>query len=263
MSFEHLLLSHEGPVTRLTLNVPDQLNAMTPAMGAEIRDAVPLINGRAETRVVIVRGAGRAFSAGGSLKSIQEEVSDDADAGPGLGGGANFYRLYLSVRDLEAPSIAAINGHAIGAGLCFALGCDMRVIRTGARVGMTFVKLGIHPGMAATWTLPRLIGPARAAELLYSGRLIDAGTAVEWGIASREADEDFDRVVEDLALEIAAAGPIAVKATKRTVRGTFERSIDEALDLESAEQEVTFRTADAREGVMALTERRSPRFAGR
>ncbi|MDE2690463.1 MAG: enoyl-CoA hydratase-related protein [Acidobacteriota bacterium] len=263
MNFEHLLLSHEGPVTRLTLNVPDQLNAMTPAMGAEIRDAVPLINGRAETRVVIVRGAGRAFSAGGSLKSIQEEVSDDADAGPGLGGGANFYRLYLSVRDLEAPSIAAINGHAIGAGLCFALGCDMRVIRTGARVGMTFVKLGIHPGMAATWTLPRLIGPARAAELLYSGRLIDAATAVEWGIASREADEDFDRVVEDLALEIAAAGPIAVKATKRTVRGTFERSIDEALDLESAEQEVTFRTADAREGVMALTQRRSPRFAGR
>jgi enoyl-CoA hydratase len=263
MNFEHLVLSHEGPVTRLTLNVPDQLNAMTPAMGAEIRDAVPLINERAETRVVIVRGAGRAFSAGGSLKSIQEEVSEDADAGPGLGGGANFYRLYLSVRDLEAPSIAAINGHAIGAGLCFALGCDMRVIRTGARVGMTFVKLGIHPGMAATWTLPRLIGPARAAELLYSGRLIDAATAVEWGIASREADEDFDRVVDDLALEIAAAGPIAVRATKRTVRGTFERSIDEALDLESAEQEVTFRTADAREGVMALTERRSPRFAGR
>lgn len=263
MSFEHLLLSHEGPITRLTLNVPDQLNAMTPAMGAEIRDAVPLINDRAETRVVVVRGAGRAFSAGGSLRSIQEEVSEDANAGPGLGGGANFYRLYLSVRDLASPSIAAINGHAIGAGLCFALGCDMRVIRTGARVGMTFVKLGIHPGMAATWTLPRLIGPARAAELLYSGRLVDAATAVEWGIASREADEDFDRVVEDLALEIAAAGPIAVKATKRTVRGTFERSIDEALDLESAEQEVTFRTADAREGVQALTERRSPRFTGR
>lgn len=263
MSFEHIQLSHQGPITRLTLNVPSQLNAMTPAMGAEIRDAVPLINGRDETRVVIVRGSGRAFSAGGSLKSIQEEVSEDPGAGPGLGGGANFYRLYLSVRDLEAPSIAAINGHAIGAGLCFALGCDMRLIKTGARVGMTFVKLGIHPGMAATWTLPRLIGPARAAELLYSGRLIGAATAVEWGIASREADGDFDQVVEDLALEIAAAGPIAVKATKRTVRGTFERTLGEALDLESAEQEVTFRTADAREGVQALTERRSPRFEGR
>lgn len=263
MSFEHILLSHDGPVTRLTLNAPSRLNAMTPAMGVEIRDAVPLINARDETRVVILRGAGRAFSAGGSLKSIQEEVSEDRDAGPGLGGGANFYRLYLSIRDLEAPSIAAINGHAIGAGLCFALGADMRVIRTGARVGMTFVRLGIHPGMAATWTLPRLVGPARAAELLYSGRLVDSATAVEWGIAGREADEDFDQVVEDLALEIAAAGPIAVKATKRTVRGTFERTLSEALDLESAEQEVTFRTADAREGVRALTERRSPRFEGR
>ena len=227
MSFEHLLLSHEGPITRLTLNVPDQLNAMTPAMGAEIRDAVPLINERAETRVVIVRGAGRAFSAGGSLKSIQEEVSEDADAGPGLGGGgANFYRLYLSVRDLDAPSIAAINGHAIGAGLCFALGCDMRVIRTGARVGMTFVKLGIHPGMAATWTLPRLIGPARAAELLYSGRLIDAATAVEWGIASREVDEGLrPRGRRPRPGDRAAAGPIAVKATKRT-RARHLRAVD-------------------------------------
>ena len=263
MSFEHILVDHQGPITRLTLNAPARLNAMTPAMGEEIRDAVPLINARDETRVVVVTGAGRAFSAGGSLKSIEEEVSQDPDAGPGLGGGANFYRLYLSVRDLEAPSIAAINGHAIGAGLCFALGCDMRLIRTGARVGMTFVRIGIHPGMAATWTLPRLIGPARAAELLYSGRLIDAATAVEWGIASREAGEDFEQVVEDLAGEIAASGPVAVKATKRTMRGTFERPIDEALDLESAEQEVTFRTADAREGVVALTERRSPRFEGR
>ena len=263
MSFDHILVDHQGPITRLTLNVPSQLNAMTSAMGAEIRDAVPLINERDETRVVIVRGAGRAFSAGGSLKSIREEVSPEPDAGPGLGGGANFYRLYLSVRDLEAPSIAAINGHAIGAGLCFALGCDMRVIRTGARVGMTFVRLGIHPGMAATWTLPRLIGPARAAELLYTGRLIDAAAAVDWGIAGREADEDFDQVVEDLALEVAAAGPLAVKATRRTLRGTLERTIDEALDLENAEQEITFRTADAREGVQALTERRAPRFAGR
>ncbi len=263
MSFEHIQVTHDGPVSRLTLNTPDQLNAMTPEMGAEIRDAVPAINARDETRVVVVTGAGRAFSAGGSLKAIEEEVSEDPDAGPGLGGGANFYRLYLSVRDLETPSIAAINGHAIGAGLCFALGCDMRVIRTGARVGMTFVRLGIHPGMAATWTLPRLVGPARAAELLYSGRLIDAATAVEWGIASRAEGDDFEQVVDGLAQEIAASAPVAVKATKRTVRGTFERTIDEALELESFEQEVTFHTADAREGVRALGERRPPRFTGR
>ena len=263
MSFDTILLTHDGPITRLTLHDPDRLNAMTPAMGEEIRAAVSQINAREQTRVVIVRGAGRAFSAGGSLKSIQEEVSEEPDAGPGLGGGANFYRLYLSVRDLEAPSIAAINGHAIGAGLCFALGCDMRVIRSGARVGMTFVRLGIHPGMAATWTLPRLIGPARAAELLYSGRLIDADTAVDWGIASRQADEDFDEVVDDLAQEVAAAGPVAVQATKRTLRGAFERGIHDALELESAEQQVTFRTADAREGVRALTERRPPQFVGR
>ena len=263
MSYEHILLSHDGPVTRLTLNDPERLNAMTPAMGREVREAVSETNAQEETRVVIVRGAGRAFSAGGSMKSIQEEVSEEPDAGPGLGGGANFYRLYLSIQALKAPSIAAINGHAIGAGLCFALGADMRLIRTGARVGMTFVRLGIHPGMAATWTLPRLIGPARAAELLFSGRLIDSATAVAWGIASREADEDFDQAVEELAIEIAAAGPIAVKATKRTLRGTFDRSIDDALEVESAEQQITFRTADAREGVQALGERRAPRFVGR
>ncbi len=263
MSFEHILVAHDGPISRLTLNQPERLNAMTTEMGREIEAAVPAINSREETRVVILRGAGRAFSAGGSLKSIQEEVSEDPNAGPGLGGGANFYRLYLSIRGLEAPSIAAMNGHAIGAGLCFALAADMRVIRTGAKVGMTFVRLGIHPGMAATWTLPRLVGPARAAELLYSGRLIDAGTAVDWGLASREADEDFDDTVEELALEIAAAGPVAVKATKRTLRGAFDRDIEEALELESAEQQITFRTSDAREGVEALSERRSPKFVGR
>ena len=263
--YQNIILQHDGPIARLTLDRPDARNAMSSEMGREIRDAVGRINGEESTRVVVVRGAGRAFSGGGDLQSLEEEAAAATEGrarGPGLGGGRTFYSLFLSVRDLRVPSIAAINGHAIGAGLCFALGCDLRVIHEQAKVGMTFVKVGIHPGMAATWNLPRLIGPARAAELLYTGRLLDAGEAVAWGIASRAAGADFDQVVDDLAGQIAGCAPVAVRLVKQTLRGTFDRDVDAALALEADQQAATFRTHDALEGIRAIREKRPPEFSG-
>jgi enoyl-CoA hydratase len=264
--YEHIRVEQDGAITRLTLNRPEARNAMSTEMGREIRAAVDAINADPSTRVVVVRGAGKAFSGGGDLKSLEEEAAAATEGrarGPGLGGGRTFYSLFLSVRDLQVPSIAAINGHAIGAGLCFALGCDLRVIHERAKVGMTFVKVGIHPGMAATWNLPRLIGPARAAELLFSGRLLDAEEAVAWGIASRSAgDDDFDQVVDGLASEIAGSAPVAVRLVKQTLRGTFDRDLDAALALESDQQAATFRTHDALEGIRAIRDKRAPEFTG-
>ena len=253
-------------IVRLTLNSPETRNAMTPAMGEAIRQAVAEINEDRDARVVVVSGAGKGFSAGGNLKSLEEEAlagTTGTRAGQGIGGGRSFYSLFLSIRDLEVPSIAAINGHAIGAGFCFALGCDLRIIHRKAKLGMTFVKLGIHPGMAATWNLPRLIGPARAAELLYTGRVIDGEEAVKMGIASRVADDDFDEVVDNLAREIASAAPIAVKALKQTLRGTFDRDIEDTIAVEADAQAMTFETQDAMEGIRAIQERRPPEFRGR
>ncbi len=265
MSSDLLLVDRSEPIVRITLNNPEQRNAMPPEMGIALTEAVQEINADRKARVVVVRGAGRAFSAGGNLDNLEAETRGEREreAG-GLGGGARFYRLFLSIRDLEVPTIAAVNGHAVGAGLCFALAHDLRVIHERAKLGVTFTRLGIHPGMAATWTLPRLIGSSRAADLLYTGRLITAQEALEMGIANRiGGDDDFDATVNELAERIAGSGPVAVRGVKETLRGTFDRTIDDALEREGAVQARTFTTDDAKEGIAAIKARREPEFKGR
>jgi enoyl-CoA hydratase len=262
MAYEFIRVEVAAGIGRLTLNRPDDRNAMTLEMGREIERAVAAVNADSSVRVVVVTGAGKAFSAGGNLKTLGKEAGLSSDA-PDMGGGETFYKAFLSIRDLAVPSIAAINGHAIGAGLCFAIACDLRVVHRDAKLGMTFVKLGIHPGMASTWNLPRLIGPSRAADLLYTGRLVDAQEALAIGLASRVAGDDFLAVVERLAGEIAANGPVAVKLLKETLRATADRSIDGAVAREAQAQAETFRTDDAREGIQAMMDKRAPNFRGR
>jgi len=175
----------------------------------------------------------------------------------------DFYQRNLSIHDLPIPTIAAINGHAIGAGFCFALACDIRIAVADAKLGMTFTKLGIHPGMGATYFLPRLIGTARACELLFSGRIIDAPEAERLGILSHVvAREAFPEAVQSLANNIAGAAPIAVRMVKRALYRGVQHSLDDALDLESMQQSATFQTADAREGIAAVLEKREPNFRG-
>jgi enoyl-CoA hydratase/carnithine racemase len=235
---------------------------MTPLMGREIMRAVEEINADDSVRVVVLTGEGKGFCSGADLRTLGAEAGSGEDA-EGLGGGENFYRAFLSIRDLRVPSIAAINGHAIGAGFCFSLGADLRVMHRDAKVGMTFVRLGIHPGMAATWNLPRLIGPSQAADLLYTGRLIGADEALALGVANRIAGDDFDAVVDELAGQIASAAPLAVRATKQTLRGSEGRTIEDALTREAAVQAVTFTSEDAGEGIRAMREKRTPDFKGR
>ena len=264
MPFENILLDiEESGIARLVLNRPDLRNAMTPAMGEEVREAVRRIDADESVRVVVVRGAGRAFCSGADLGDLAQEAGIQKDR-EGLGGERNFYRQFLSIGSLRAPTIAAINGHAIGAGLCFALGADLRVMHEKAKLGMTFVRLGIHPGMGGTWNLPRLVGPALAAELLFTGRLVDAPEALARGLVNRVAGEDsFDTVVDELAAQIASNAPLAVRAVKETLRDTESRTLEEALVVESTAQAATFRTRDAAEGITAMLEKRPAVFEGR
>jgi len=265
MAYEHIELTRDGHVATLTLNRPEARNAMTAAMGDEVRHAVEAVRADRDARVLVVTGAGKAFSGGGDLGMLARDAGLTQGAGESMGGAPrDFYKRFLSVHSLDIPTLAAINGHAIGAGLCFALACDLRIAAADAKMGMTFTKLGLHPGMGATFLLPRLIGTARACELLFSGRIIDAAEAERLGIVSRAVPRDaFAGAVHELATELAAAAPIAVRLTKRAIYRGIGGTLDDALDVESMQQAATFQTADVREGINAVREKREPRFVGK
>jgi enoyl-CoA hydratase/carnithine racemase len=176
----------------------------------------------------------------------------------------SFYRLFLSVRDLPCPTIAALQGSAVGAGLCVALACDVRIASASARLGLNFTALGLHPGMGATWTLPRLVGPARAAELLYSARLVSGAEAAEMGLVSRSLpQEEVLPAAHALAAEFAAAGPLANRAVKRALARSAAATLEDQLAFEAEEQAATLGSRDAQEGLAAARERRRPAFEGR
>jgi enoyl-CoA hydratase len=169
----------------------------------------------------------------------------------------------LSIRELEVPTIAAINGHAIGAGLCVALACDLRYAAAGAIMSVPFTALGMHSGMAATYLLPEVVGISAARELLLTGRRIDADEALRLGLVNGvHASEDLLATTIDVAEQIAGNGPIAIRLTVAGLRGGGPRSVDEALAYESLAQPITFASADLTEGLAAAKERRRPNFSG-
>jgi enoyl-CoA hydratase/carnithine racemase len=249
----------------LALNRPDALNSMNPAMGEQLERAVEELRRDEDLRAVVLTGVGKAFCAGGDLSMLARDAGAEGIDEEGMGATPReFYDRFLSIRRLPVPTIAAINGPAIGAGLCLALACDLRVAASGATLGMTFVRVGIHPGMGATFWIPTLVGVAMAWELLFTGRLIDAAEAHRIGLVNRVVTRDH--VLEEaraLASEIALAAPVAVRLLKETLRGSLDEGLERALEMESRQQARTFQTEDAREGIAALMERRSPKFRGR
>jgi len=260
--------TRDGDVVTLHLNDPDHLNAMTREMGEAFRDRVGRLVQDESLRAVVLTGEGRAFSAGGDLDMLQLQA-DRGAANPGRAWRgirddmSTFYRLFLSIRDLPCPTIAAINGHAIGAGFCVALACDFRYVAAKARLGLNFTRIGVHPGMAATWSLPRLVGPALAAELLYTSRMIDGEEAGRIGLANRVLSRtEVLGAAEAAAAEIAGNAPRAVRAVKQALRRTENASIEDQLQFEASEQAKNFESADAQEGIAAVREKRAPRFSG-
>jgi enoyl-CoA hydratase len=263
-----VLLERDGPVATLVLNDPERRNAMSQAMGEVFAGRVAELQAEPGLRAVVLTGAGRAFCAGGDLGMI-EGRSREGSQRPGQARRGirdhmrSFYKLFLAIRDLPCPSVAAVNGHAIGAGLCVALACDLRVASRDAKLGLNFTRLGLHPGMGATWTLPRLVGPEHAAELLYTGKLLTGEEACRIGLVGRAvaADEVLPQARE-LAAAIAAAGPVAVRGVKRALARSATASLEDQLSFEADEQAGCFETRDVREGLTAARERRDPRFTG-
>lgn len=249
-------------VALLTLDNPDQRNAMSEEMTGSWVGAVDSLVGDPSVRAVVVTGAGTAFCSGGNTGWIASEP--DASVDHLRTRMIAFYRAWLSIRRLEVPTIAAVNGPAIGAGLCLALACDLRYAVQGARLGAPFVRLGMHAGMAATYLLPKVVGEAHARDLLLTGRTVDAEEAFRMGLVSAVLPPEgfLDGVIETAA-QVAATAPIASRLTTVALRDGGHADFDSALQWEALAQPVTLATEDLQEGVRAAREKRAPRFRDR
>ncbi len=261
-NLQHLRLDRPAPgVAVLTLDNADQRNAMSAEMTGSWVQAVDELAADRDLRCVVVTGAGTAFCSGGDTSWIAGDP--DATVDELRTRMMSFYRAWLSIRRLEVPTIAAVNGAAIGAGLCVALACDIRYAASGARLGAPFVKLGMHPGMASTYLFPEVVGEAAARDLLLTGRLVDADEALRLGMVSRVIErEGFLDEVLATAEQVAATAPVPSRYTKVALRRRHA-SLEDCLEWEALAQPVTLATADLQEGIRAAQEKRAPRFTGR
>ena len=250
-----------------TLNRDDVRNALTgTSLVDDIVNALAWANACPDVSVMILTGAGKAFSAGGNIKEMQAREGIFAGTAEEISAGyrSGIQRMTRAMDRAELPLIAAINGPAIGAGFDLACMCDLRLASTRAVIGETFVNLGIIPGDGGSWYLPRLVGDQRAAELIFTGRLVDAAEALALGLFLEVADPDelLGRARE-LAAQIAAKPPLAIRATKRLLRLSRAAGLDEILDVSADIQGRLHQTEDHLEAINAFLGKRTAKYHGR
>lgn len=263
MSEPAVLYDVADQIATITLNRPENRNSMTPEVLDGLVNAVSQLRADADVRCVIVTGRGKSFCAGADFKS---RANEPKQGDPFVAPQDRFYATYapfLSMLDIDVPTIAAMQGHAIGGGLGLGIVCDMRVANREARYGANFVRLGLHPGMATTYLLPRLMGVPRAVEFLLTGRIVSGAEAAEAGLVNYavEAESVLGRA-QELAREVAAAAPLAVRWTKHSIYEGLGWDPRSAARREAHVQSRTAETDDAREGISALLGRREPKFQG-
>ena len=249
----------DGGIVLLTVDRQDKLNALNPQVTEEIGQAL-LDAEQDEPRAIIVTGAGeRAFVAGADISEMSRMEPLEAKRFTEVGHAA------MALLDKSPiPTIAAVNGFALGGGCELALACDIRIAAENALFGFPEVGLGILPGMGGTQRLPRLIGPALAKELIFSGRRIDAAEAKEIGLVNRVVPEgEALDSARKLAAEIAANGPVAVRHAKTAANRALDVDLISGLEYEADQFSLLFATKDAREGMGAFMEKRKPQFEGR
>jgi 2-(1,2-epoxy-1,2-dihydrophenyl)acetyl-CoA isomerase len=258
-----VLEKHEAGVTTLTLNRPDRLNALNNELAVALNQALGRIATDKHTEVVVVTGAGRAFCAGGDLAVIGagREKNDIAGLEPLLRAGMN---AVLTMRTMRQPVIAAVNGPAAGAGMNIALAADLRVASEAATFGQNFAKVGLFPDYGGTFFLPQLVGPAKAAEMFYSGDMIDAQTALRLGLVNSVVPPaQLEAEASAWARKIAQGPRIAIRAVKQVLFGSARADLVKALEHEVQEQMKCFASDDCGEGLRAFHEKRKPSFQGK
>ena len=258
-----LLETTEDGVAWLTLNRPDRLNAFSPAMLQGLGQALQRLRRDASVGAVIITGAGRGFCAGGDVKTMPARAAEGFEER--VEGLRRMHQLPMQLRTMPKVVIAMVNGPAVGAGLGLALVSDFRVAAPEARFVANFIKLNFHPGFGLTHTLPRLIGQQRASLMFLTGRRIKAEEGLAWGLVDELVPaQELRPAALRLAAEIAANGPLALVATRNTLRGKLGAEVSAQLDdVEYPEQTRLRETEDFQEGVRSVAERRPGNFVGR
>jgi 2-(1,2-epoxy-1,2-dihydrophenyl)acetyl-CoA isomerase len=261
-SAETVLLRVDEGVAWITLNRPDRLNAFAGDMRDRLHDALEGAATNPDVRVLVITGAGRGFCTGADVEVMSDllQRGDDATFETLVQAGM---RVIRRLQAIQQPVIAAVNGPAAGAGASLALACDFRIASERASIGITFNRIGLHPDWGATYSLPRLVGSGRAAELVMSGRMVEAREAERIGLFERVFAEDwFEDEVRKIAKELAAKPPLALALAKRTLAASLDSGLDAMLAAEGERQMRCFRSADAKEGISAFNEKRKPIFRG-
>lgn len=272
MAYRYILLEREGNIATLTLNRPDRLNALGHDINTEIAACLKEVDEDKDIRVLIITGAGRAFCAGGDFKNehgggTPASFAANKDLDP-IWLSEHVYNYVMSIsghlQKLRVPTIAMVNGVAVGAGFSIAQACDMRVGSDKARFMVAWTRRGVVPAFGDTWMLPRIIGVGKAAELIFTGRMVEAQEAMAMGILNKLVTHDRLREeTMEMASQIANGPPLALRWSKVSMYQGLNTDFETAVRLLATFQGPLHLTEDFRESTKAFQEKREPTFKGK